>query len=119
MRESNWLPGTYEYLTVIHEIGHALSLAHAHDGHEMPDAQDDIRYTIMSYNNHDSQITHWMDGKLVHHGAYTPMTYDIQTAHIYTARTRQQKLRQQHTPLIHLCRAFRRFMIQVVLMRLT
>ena len=80
MRESNWLPGTYEYLTVIHEIGHALSLAHAHDGHEMPDAQDDIRYTIMSYNNHDSQITHWMDGKLVHHGAYTPMAYDIQTA---------------------------------------
>ena len=69
-----------EYLTVIHEIGHALSLAHAHDGHEMPDAHDDIRYTIMSYNNHDSQITHWMDGKLVHHGAYTPMAYDIQTA---------------------------------------
>jgi len=80
MRNNDWSQGTYEYLTVIHEIGHALSLAHSHDGHEMPDMLDDIRYTIMSYNNHDSQITQWTNGRLVHYGAYTPMAYDIQAA---------------------------------------
>ena len=55
MRKNDWSQGTYEHLTIIHEIGHALSLAHAHDGHEMPAVFDDVRYTIMSYNNNDYQ----------------------------------------------------------------
>ena len=38
MRNADWSQGTYEYLTIIHEIDHALSLAHSHDGHEMTDA---------------------------------------------------------------------------------
>ena len=45
--------------------GMSLSLAHAHDGHEMPAAFDDVRYTIMSYNNNDHQIARWMNGQLV------------------------------------------------------
>ena len=80
MRKDNWSQGTYEYLTIIHEIGHALSLAHANDGHEMPAAFDDVRYTTMSYNNNDHQIARWMNGQLVHYGAYTPMAYGIQAA---------------------------------------
>ena len=46
----------------------------------MPTEFDDVRYTIMSYNNNDHQIARWMNGQLVHYGAYTPMAYDIQTA---------------------------------------
>jgi serralysin len=80
MRKNDWSQGKYEYLTIIHEIGHALSLAHVHDVHEMPAAFDDVRYTIMSYNNNDYQIARWMNGHLVHYGTYTPMAYDIQAA---------------------------------------
>lgn len=69
MRKNDWSQGTYGYLTIIHEIGHVLSLAHAHDGYEMPAAFDGVRYTIMSYNNNDHQIARWMNGQLVHNGA--------------------------------------------------
>lgn len=88
MRNADWSQGTYEYLTIIHEIGHALSLAHSHDGHEMTDALDDVRYTIMSYNNYDSQVAQWINGQIVHYAAYTPMVYDIQAAqYLYGANT--------------------------------
>lgn len=78
--QNHWSQGTYEDLTNIHEIGHALSLAHAHDGHEMPAVFDDVRSTMMSYNNNDYQIARWMNRQLVDYGAYTPMAYDIQAA---------------------------------------
>ena len=51
-------------------------------------AFDDVRYTIMSYNNNDHQIARWMNGQLVHYGAYTPAAYDIQAAqYLYGANT--------------------------------
>ncbi|MEJ2806688.1 M10 family metallopeptidase, partial [Pseudomonas sp. CCNWLW250] len=48
--------GTYDYLTFMHEIGHALGLKHPFDqGLSNPTVlasqYDDVRYTIMSYDN--------------------------------------------------------------------
>ncbi|WP_410498802.1 M10 family metallopeptidase C-terminal domain-containing protein [Chitinibacter sp. S2-10] len=67
---TNAAPGSYEYLTVLHEIGHALGLKHTFDtdgsGVTMPSNLDSTRYTIMSYNHNFT------------YAPTTPMLYDIQ-----------------------------------------
>ncbi|SCZ04710.1 M10 family metallopeptidase [Microvirga guangxiensis] len=44
--------GNYAYLTIAHEIGHALGLEHPHEGTAMPRNRDSMEYTIMSYRSH-------------------------------------------------------------------
>ena len=73
-------PGNHGYMTLIHEIGHALGLKHPnkyekHDyGPFLPFNEDNTTNTVMSYN---------FAGK----SAITPMTYDIQALQsIYGAR---------------------------------
>ena len=49
--------GTYEYLTHIHEIGHALGLKHSHETEGVanvgvPAAHDALEYTVMSYHSY-------------------------------------------------------------------
>ncbi|WP_223523181.1 M10 family metallopeptidase, partial [Pseudomonas sp. A-B-26] len=48
--------GSFDYLTFVHEIGHALGLKHPFEASDdnntiLTPALDDVRYTVMSYND--------------------------------------------------------------------
>jgi serralysin len=47
----NVSPGTYSYMTLIHEIGHALGLKHPFEGtDQLPSSLDNYSLTVMSYS---------------------------------------------------------------------
>lgn len=43
---------SYAYTTVLHEIGHAIGLEHAHEHNVMPVNRDSMEYTVMSYRSY-------------------------------------------------------------------
>jgi len=64
--------GTYDYLTIIHEIGHALGLKHPHEGaNTLPPAFDTYSFTVMSYKAYQGG-----DNSADYYPT-TPMWYDI------------------------------------------
>jgi serralysin len=67
--------GEHGYVSLIHEIGHALGLKHPHDGSPtLPSAEDNHTLTVMSYNFYGESPG-------------TPMTYDLLALHhLYGAR---------------------------------
>jgi serralysin len=44
--------GNYAFHSFIHEIGHTLGLKHSHEDEALPEAQDTMEYTVMSYHAH-------------------------------------------------------------------
>lgn len=75
--------GSGQYLTLLHEIGHALGLAHPFEGkHQLPTETDSYAYTVMSYTDHPSASIY----------PTTPMVYDIAALqYIYGANTETRK----------------------------
>lgn len=49
-------PGSYEYETFLHEIGHTLGLKHSFEDPVIPSNYDTTRYTVMSYTDPDDSI---------------------------------------------------------------
>ena len=81
-----WSPGSYEYMTAIHEIGHALGLKHPFDDKpgnttNLPPSLDSRMYTVMSYSAFGGQ-----KGSYFSYEPTTPMVVDIMTIqHMYGA----------------------------------
>jgi PKD repeat protein len=68
-------PGQHGYVSLVHEVGHAIGLKHPHEGTALlPAAEDNHSFTVMSHN-------------FLGASPGTPMAYDILAAqHLYGAR---------------------------------
>ncbi len=78
----------YNFTAIMHEIGHALGLAHPFEGNIIPAGYDNQRYTIMSYTDPDNVYYYNQDTNTFEYLMITPMVYDIAAVqHIYGANT--------------------------------
>jgi serralysin len=75
---STFAAGSYAYLTMLHEIGHALGLKHPHEASEsipatLASSQDTLAYTLMSYFSSPANQNTYLSFYPT-----TPMVLDIQ-----------------------------------------
>jgi hypothetical protein len=75
-------PGSYGLSTLLHEIGHALGLAHPFEGAtRLPLAEEGYAYSLMSYTAFAGSPGSWVD-----YEPTTPMLYDLLAIqHLYGA----------------------------------
>ena len=80
--------GTYNFMSMMHEIGHALGLKHPFEGAKIPSGFDNRRYTIMSYTDPDKVWWRNPDTGAMTYLIKSPMVYDILAIQkIYGANT--------------------------------
>lgn len=66
--------GGYNYVTAIHEIGHALGLKHPHPGPHEGSEYDQLQWSVMSYRDYEGEV---IDGYFHDPYPITPMVSDI------------------------------------------
>jgi serralysin len=69
--------GTYNYYSMLHEIGHSLGLKHPFEGTKIAAGLDNRRYTIMSYTD-PANVWGKNAAGATEYLIKTPMVYDIQ-----------------------------------------
>lgn len=77
------LPGSWSYVTAIHETGHALGLKHPHENGvngtgALPSANDSLEFTVMSYRSYVGAPTSGGYTNETYGYPTTPMMLDIQ-----------------------------------------
>ncbi|EXI67473.1 MAG: Serralysin C precursor [Candidatus Accumulibacter adjunctus] len=94
---TEWSPGTNDFSSLLHEIGHSLGLKHPfEDQPVLPPTLDNAQYTLMAYESHP----HGLFRDVVDHGGgsyswtyftvtpQTPMLYDVAAIqYLYGANT--------------------------------
>ncbi len=71
-------PYTYDFVAMMHEIGHALGLDHPFEGNIIPAGYDDMRYTIMSYTSPQGDFYFKPGATEAQYIILTPGVYDIE-----------------------------------------
>ena len=77
IKDGTFQPYTYDFVAIMHEIGHALGLDHPFEGNIMPAGYDNVRYTIMSYTQPKAVFYFKPGATDAQYILVTPMVYDI------------------------------------------
>jgi len=77
IKTGTFQPNTYDFVAMMHEIGHALGLDHPFEGNIIPDGYDDARYTIMSYTDPKGVFFFKPGSSTPQYIIQTPGVYDI------------------------------------------
>lgn len=73
----SFAPGTYNYMAILHEIGHSLGLKHPFEAPKIPAGYDNQRFSIMSYTSPEKV---WWTNPATGKAEFlikTPMVYDV------------------------------------------
>lgn len=73
----SFAPGTYNFMGMMHEIGHAIGLKHPFEAPVIGSGLDNRRYTIMSYTDPDKVWWYNPTTKVMEYLIKSPMVYDI------------------------------------------
>ncbi|MGZ8363702.1 MAG: M10 family metallopeptidase, partial [Caulobacteraceae bacterium] len=85
VKGSTFAEGSYDFMALLHELGHAIGMKHSFEAPKIPKAYDNHRFTVMSYT--DQKDLYWVNfthpdashiqANFTDVNASTPMVLDI------------------------------------------